>query len=396
MGIKIIATTRHRNTWLFILAVLTPALARAGYAESSLAEFSGKQIINVRQEGATGDGLTDDQAALSGALAKAASHPDRVVYVPGGIYRHSAVLVVDGTTLVGDGESSILKATQPLQSAVNLRGERPRISALKLSCDVGSVSRSAKGTSAMVFIQDAKHFIVDHLTIDSGVSAGILNSGGQGTADELSQIHDNRVYHTLADGIHNTQQAKYVLITNNLVYESGDDLIAVVSYEKDNGRCSDIDISSNTVRGNYHGRGITVVGGDRVRIWHNKISDTDVAGLYLASEESYHTFGDDSVTAEDNIIENACKPPCQSGHPGIFAQGRPSFPITHLLLRHNVIRHSTKDAVFLGHDVQSAQLIKNRVEGSGKFGIEGGGATDTVAEDNDITGTAKEPVSLHR
>ena len=63
------------------------------------------------------------------------------------------------------------------------------------------------------------------VTIQGGASAGIFVFGGSSVA-----IVGNTVEATLADGIHTTYGSTNVLVRGNTVKNTGDDLIAVVSY----------------------------------------------------------------------------------------------------------------------------------------------------------------------
>lgn len=64
--------------------------------------------LNVKDYGATGDGLTNDSPAFALALTAAAS-TGKVIYVPAGTYKLSSVLSTTGDfNIYGDGEKSVL------------------------------------------------------------------------------------------------------------------------------------------------------------------------------------------------------------------------------------------------------------------------------------------------
>ena len=64
-------------------------------------------VINVKDLGAVGDGITDDTEAIKNALLQGTC---RTVFLPSGTYLFSETLVIpDGTTLRGCGKSSVLK-----------------------------------------------------------------------------------------------------------------------------------------------------------------------------------------------------------------------------------------------------------------------------------------------
>lgn len=66
--------------------------------------------INVLDYGATGDGATNDTAALQAAITAATANK-RTLYVPAGIYRYTALTIANAITILGDGNSSVLRKT---------------------------------------------------------------------------------------------------------------------------------------------------------------------------------------------------------------------------------------------------------------------------------------------
>lgn len=90
-----------------ILAVF--AALDAGKPDVGAVVLRGAEQVNIRDEGATGDGVTDDTAAIAAAFTKVAA--GGVVFVPAGTYLMSAKQQVPaGVRLVGVPGRSILKA----------------------------------------------------------------------------------------------------------------------------------------------------------------------------------------------------------------------------------------------------------------------------------------------
>ncbi|MGH6916077.1 MAG: glycosyl hydrolase family 28-related protein, partial [Geminicoccaceae bacterium] len=90
-------------------------------------------IVNVRDFGAIGDGVSDDSAAFQAALMVAQARAG-AVYVPASsnAYVIGAGLVLDGVGLVGDGPGSMLKLALASGFALKLTGDAPRVAGLRL------------------------------------------------------------------------------------------------------------------------------------------------------------------------------------------------------------------------------------------------------------------------
>jgi hypothetical protein len=85
------------------------------------------EVVSVRDFGAVGDGVADDTLAVQAALA---AH--RSVYLPPGIYRITATLVVGfGATLAGAGDATVLKAASDAVDLIELPDGYATVRALK-------------------------------------------------------------------------------------------------------------------------------------------------------------------------------------------------------------------------------------------------------------------------
>lgn len=90
-------------------------------------------IVNVRDFGAIGDGVTDDSAAFQ-AAASAAQPRFGTVYVPASPapYVLGASLTLDGIGLIGDGPGSVVKISLAVGYGILMTGNAPRISDLRI------------------------------------------------------------------------------------------------------------------------------------------------------------------------------------------------------------------------------------------------------------------------
>jgi hypothetical protein len=257
--------------------------------------------INVK----TQFGTTD--SAIRSAISAAKSQ-GKGLYFPAATYNYSSKLTFSGLKVHGDGDTTIFLAATKSSMALTVDGSGTELRSLKISCPQcelpsgpPTAARLSTGDSAGVFIlPTASNFVVDHVTVDHAGSAGILNWGGS-----YGTITNNHILNTLADAIHNTNGANNIEVAYNNVYNSGDDMFAVVSYLSDGKISHDIKIHDNVGDTEPWGRGATVVGGDKVQIYNNSISHTYGAAIYVEAEGgTYNTYGDSNITISNNTIRN--------------------------------------------------------------------------------------------
>lgn len=265
----------------------------------TIAPVAERPVRSVREFGATGDGTSDDTAALQAAFNGVA--PGTVLDFPAGTYAFSKVLTLSRNDVVLRGIQATLLARDPEQQALVVRGDRAGIVGLRLQG--AARTRLTTLESAQLVIAGRWVQAVGN-SVSGGASAGIFVDGARDF-----RIAGNHVFATKADGIHVTNGARDGVVEANLVHETGDDLIAVVSYRPTKAMpagsqlARNILIENNNVWGNSWGRGITVVGGEDVTIIGNTIRQVPAAaGIYLSQERSYRTYGARYITVANNVI----------------------------------------------------------------------------------------------
>ena len=250
--------------------------------------------INVLTYGAVGDGVTDNQTALQNAF-NAAQAQGKPVSIPAGIFNHSGVLSANGITVQGAGFTTVLRATNPSQSAIELQGNAPAISNLKT--EVVAPNRSSQPQAAAIWILSAPGASVKNLVVQGASSNGIrLDRTTNAT------VSNNLVLGTNADGIAATNGASYNTIKNNVVYQSADDAYSDDSYP---GEPQDV---GNAFTGNVahhipYGRGFAAVGSTGGFFNGNTINGTTWVGIY-AQTDSY-TQETSNYTLQNNLVLNA-------------------------------------------------------------------------------------------
>jgi len=281
-------------------------------------------VINVLTQYGTSD------SAIRAAV-KAAESEHLALYFPAGTYTINSYLTLNGITAYGVGPSSIIVATNPSSSAVELTGNGVQLLNLQVSCPSAS-TRLSNPITAGVYINGATNFVVSNVTVTHSASAGILNYGGSS-----GSITYNTVQNTFADGIMNTYGANNIDVSHNSVINSGDDMFSVVSYSGGGPLCNAIHIHNNIGNGGA-ARGVTVAGAENVDIYNNNIQSTNAAGIYIATSEISvdSTLATSNVTINNNTVKH-------SDLKGLYLSdimingATPSYPVTNVTGSGNVV-----------------------------------------------------------
>lgn len=330
---------------VFILFSFMPVAmaAQASYCALSsqdMMPLADRPAFSVKYYGAKGDGVTDDTAAIQKAFDDVPS--GGVLSFPEGTYLHSKSLVLkkDGTILLGKG--GVLKATNPKDQAVVLKGNKSAIIGMVLK-GIGE-NRSSQPQTTKIKITGNWNQVLNN-EIDGGASVGVFAYGAKNF-----RVAGNTVSNTLADGIHITAGARKGIVENNTVHHTGDDMIAVVSYGSKehltligNKLAGEITIRNNTVFSNHGGRGITVVGGEYILIENNNVSNIKYcAGILMAQENFYHTEGVNHVIVRNNTINNVQIEPLKEGkhythHGAIDINSSGQRPVEYITIENNIV-----------------------------------------------------------
>ncbi|WP_123041922.1 right-handed parallel beta-helix repeat-containing protein [Cohnella candidum] len=255
--------------------------------------------VSVRDFGAKGDGKADDTLKIQAAVDSVGKHGGGVVYFPNGVYKVSESIVVkrDLVALEGEGWGAELRMVKHPKRVVTIQGSRDNVVRnLKISLGVANAVRNDQDVGVYV-TSAASNFMVENVF---GEGKGIMVRGSvvKGT------IRNNRIQNTLADGIHLTGGSRFILVTGNELSHTGDDSIAVVSYESQKALTMQVVIADNRVR-NSLSRGIAHVGGYQVEIRGNVIEGTSSSGILVDRDGNYQTFAPVLTTIEGNTVTGA-------------------------------------------------------------------------------------------
>ncbi len=246
---------------------------------------------------ASGEPATDDTRALQAQFD--AVRPGGSIVLERKTYHHAGVLRLRVSDVRIDGNGATLQATNDATSAVQIIGDRVRLTNINLSAPTEGKRWTAPDQHKLVISGSGDR--VDRVSINGSAGAGIFVDGAQ-----YFDIGNVSVTGTRADGIHMTNGSRRGVVHDVRTDQTGDDAVAVVSYANEPARSGDITIRGLTVASTRWGRGISVVGGDHVNISNFSVSNTDSAGIYVAAEGSpFFTNSVDAVTIANGSIRSA-------------------------------------------------------------------------------------------
>jgi len=239
---------------------------------------------------------------LSAAFAWLAANPQPAIVQPG-VYPSTDVLDIPaGSDLVLSGVTIVPR--NPAASALRLRGSGTKLT-FAGTCRIGAAgtrnSRLSNAEAAGIELEGASNFTIsaDALTIEGVAQDAIFSYRASHDGVVTGAI---TALNTGADSFHVTDRS-YNLDFRAKLFSvgSGDDGFAVVSYRDNGSRVHDIRWRDVTVRNQRDGRGVSVVGGQNVTVDHFDVDGSAGAGVYIAAEPQYDTFGVDGVTMTGKV-----------------------------------------------------------------------------------------------
>lgn len=213
-------------------------------------------------------------------------------------FYHSGVLQITVSGLTINGNGATLQATNDATSAVEVLADHVTMSNLTLGANLTGPRYYANEQHKLLI--EGNYDSISNVTINGAAGAGVYVLGAGWFNLTGITVNNSR-----ADGISMTGGAHDGVVNNPVTNNTGDDGVSVVSYVADGTICSNITINNPIVNGTTWGRGVTVVGGQNITYNNIKVSNTNGAGVYVASEPSYNTIGVSNIIINGGSVTGA-------------------------------------------------------------------------------------------
>lgn len=242
------------------------------------------QVVNVKDFGAVGNGVTDDTAAIN--LALAALTNNSCIFFPAGQYNHTGLGFPTGkTNILVKGDNAKLYLTVNANNTILTASSNSYITFEGIWFDAVGTAR-ANGIHLRI---QSDYTTVRDCIISRSSDWGIQVDGSSAVKGFVCE--SNFFIDTLGDGVH-VMNADGWRISNNTFWQCGDDAIAALAQSTTIRPINGI-ISNNLIYGrttaiagvNTHGfRGIVVFLGKNILISGNNIYNTYASGIDVNDE----------------------------------------------------------------------------------------------------------------
>lgn len=221
-----------------------------GYTHSAndVVLFVDSPALNVKWFGATGDGTTDDTAAIAAAVTQAAAL-DGVVSLPAGTYAVTGVTLDSEVTLEGEGYITVIQNSATNAAAIQA-SEKTNLSIRNLRVYGGAAS---PGTSHRgINFEDCTGVLIENVWAHGFQVQGIRVAGYKDTDPGSSRVIINNCnsYNNGYAGIWAIYGGEHYLISGNHCYKNG---VSGIVFD---------DSSTGTSRGKIVGQNYIVIDGN--------------------------------------------------------------------------------------------------------------------------------------
>ena len=327
---------------------------------------------NVRDHGATGDGITDDTAAINSAITAAAGGE---VFVPNGTYLTTGLTLVAGTTLRGEGWGSVITIAVN-GPVIALDGvDDVRVRSLRITGSADPAKNLQRGVQASA---GSGNLLVEDVWVD-GCFRGLCLAGDAPDARFIKCLVTNdqsdlgaidisgsvlralvqgcTVRDAVTHGIDVRQsEPQHIRVVGNHVTDPGDTCIVVSGGGVPGETIRRVIVGHNTTEGGMFGL-VVENGAHHVIVSNNSISAPSMHGILIG-------VGTGEPAAYVSLTDNMIDAP---GQRGIFFNA----PIDSAASGNTITGYGS-DGIRIAGGTGIQSLVGNRISGGtapGGFGI---------------------------
>lgn len=240
--------------------------------------------------------VVDDTAALQAAFN--ALSPGDTLTLEQRTYYYSDNLYIRQSDVVINGNGATLYSTNSDAAAVVIQADNVTLENVNLSAPTGQTRVDGTNQTRLVFGGDGN--VIRDVTITGGASAGVYITGASNFLLERVTVQD-----TAADGVQITNGSYNGVLNDVTTLRTGDDAIAIVSYQYPAlGTVHDIVVNNPVVDGAGQ-RGLVVTGGERITFNNIDVSNTALSGVWIGSQPApFYTQGVNDVTVNGGTLTN--------------------------------------------------------------------------------------------
>ncbi len=284
--------------------------------------------VSIKTFGAKGDGITDDSIAFNNALKNLKG---QILFIPKGTYIiNETVFIPSNTSIVGEGESSILKASNgfPVGDDILKIYNNSNISIANIAIDGNSsINNKAAGHSHidgvhLLDIWNASNITVEKCHFKDNIYAAIRLINGNSNSIIRNCTFKNLDCGVIALGSGNVTH----LTIDNCAFNGHDNSESISLFGT--GHYSDITISNNIMKNKKLGHAIFCAKGtiDNIKILNNQLFDNcysikldrvntaTISGNYITNSNSLNLNGGKGIVVTNssniNVASNTFTKTC--------------------------------------------------------------------------------------